>query len=472
MKIRKILAAILTAALILTLMPATAFAAGEMPDRPTDAYFSGAPSGIPGGTTLNGLYTYGAMIEAFYNGDMEYPGRIFHYGNYSYKDRNGVTQKVSGFLEEGADPSKFENYATVNIDYDRFTRLKEGENNVPILIVVPTVGKDGKVYYDEFYKTLSIWVSIDRPIKVKFIPAKGFKLKGNVGYNYLDEEDFYGAGNQFIVTVETKDDPRYVTPAVGAYEIQYKYYRSKDGSVEGFYDHGNPNYERFDMWEGKECYLKKGLNKNIAFTYYAYAEGLSTPIKLKFYADITANKYNLYAARGKVYGYTGKVIKPKFKLYNTDDVLISADEYTYKAPKNKKMGWYTVKLYIKDKYKSKYAVSTVTTTYGIGPKAPKITNLTPGKKKITVKWKKLKKSQLKKVDGMYIEISTDRHFLNNYKKIKLTKKQIKAGKKTIKGLKKGKRYYIRATFYKYIKQNGTTIKMPSPNSNLCNRKTL
>ena len=230
-------------------------------------------------------------------------------------------------------------------------------------------------------------------------------------------------------------------------------------------------YERFDLSEGFECYLKKGLNKGVELTYYSYVDGQDEPDKIKFKVDINAKKYGLYAD-SSISTYTGKVIKkPSIKIYNTDDKLISSKEYTFKTPKNKKIGWYNLKVKIKDKYKNKYDVDSIVVTYGIGPAAPKLTNITAGKKSLTVKWKRMTADQLKNIDGFYIELSTDKHFLNNYKNVKVSKKAFRSGRKMVKDLKKGKKYYVRMYAYKTVKQKGVTFDMPSKDSNVLKNKT-
>ena len=448
--IKRIYAVVLTAALILTLLPAMVFAEGEDATEQWDAYFFGAPYGIAGSSEIKGLYEYGTSVDLYYNESDSVPGKIYEYGDYKYKDSNGVEQEISGFLEKGADPSSFENYATVNVDYDEFDTLKEGANEVPVIICVPTgIDEEGHLKFKEFYKKLRIWVSIERPLKVVFIPADGFKVKGNVGYNYIDEEDFYGEGNKFVVTIETRDDPEYVTPDIGSIEAEYLYYKSDDGSVEGFFDNGNPEYERFDMSEGFECYLERGLNRDVELTYYAYVEGLEEPVKLNFNIDIDVDKYSLYSEE-KTYVYTGKVIKPEVVIYNTDDDVVPAEEYTYTVPGNKKIGRYDIDVTIRDEFRDKYDTDTVKVSYNIVPKAPVLSSLIAGKKKLTVKWKKLSSKDLKNIDGMYIELSTEKDFSDNCKSVKLSKKAVKSGKKVVKGLVKGKPYYVRMYAFKNV----------------------
>jgi hypothetical protein len=66
---------------------------------------------------------------------------------------------------------------------------------------------------------------------------------------------------------------------------------------------------------------------------------------------------------------------------------------------------------------------------------------TAGKKRMTVKWKKVKKA-----NGYEIQYATNKAFTKNLKKA--TIKGAKKTSKTIKGLKKGKTYYVRIRPYK------------------------
>ncbi|MBQ3370447.1 MAG: hypothetical protein IJG48_05430 [Mogibacterium sp.] len=465
---RKIYAILMTAVMILTLMPAMAFAEGETPAQPVKAYFSGAPEGTVGGYELKGMYANGSTIDVFYSDSGETPDKVYEYGEYEYIDEVGEKQVIPGFLEKGADEADFSKYASVYIDYDHFDSLQEGANEVPLIINVPT-GEDenGYINYAEFTQTLHIWCGVDTPIDVKFIPAEGFEIKGNIGYNNFDERAFYGEGNKFVVTVQYTDDPEFVTPSVGQIEAEYMYYKSEDGSIEGFYDNGNPDYDRFDLPEENECYLEKGINKDVEFTYYAYVDGQDDPISLPFAVDINAEKYGVYAI-GAIATFTGSAIKkPKFTVYTTDDEIIPASEYTYKLPSFKSIGWHTLRVTIKDKFKDKYDVDSFTVRYGIGPTTPKVAGITIGKNKLTAKWKKMTAKQLKNIDGIYVVLATDRQFSNITKKIWVSKTNFKAGKsviKNLKNLKKGKTYYVKVYSYKKIKQNGKTVKMPSADS--------
>lgn len=472
---RKILAVLMTAAMILTLLPAMAFAEGETGTIPIDAWYEGSLFGEIGDTEMEGMYYLdgSCAVCVIYSEDYDIP-EMYYYGEYKYKDENGVEQTREGYLRDGADPSKDESYAYAYIDYDKFEPLKAGANEIPMMVFAPYIDPEtNKLEYKEFDYSRRYWVSLEKPIEVKFVPASGFTVEGAVGYNYLDEEDFYGEGNAFEVSYEEPVDPEVYpdNPAPMVITATYEYVKGSGGVEEGFYDGGNPEYERFDMKEGVECYLKKGLNKGVELTYYAYVKGLDDPVALPFTVDIRADKYGLYG-EGKISTYTGKAIKkPSFKIYNTDDKVVSSKEYSYKTPKHKKMGWYNLKVTIKSKYRSKYTTKTVTVTYGIGPAAPKLTKVTAGKKKLTVRWKKMSRKQLKQIDGFYVVVSTDKHFLNNVKKVKVSKKTFNSGRTVVKGLKKGKKYYVKMYAYANIKQKGVKFKMPSNDSKVLKKKT-
>ena len=127
-----------------------------------------------------------------------------------------------------------------------------------------------------------------------------------------------------------------------------------------------------------------------------------------------------------------------------------------------------VKITFKDK--KKY-VDSITASYGIGPAVPKITSAAGSKKALSVRWSYFTSAQLKNIDGMYIEVSTDKYFLNNHKRIKVTKKTLKNGRVEIKKLKANKKYYVRAATYSNIKQKGEKFQMYSADSKVMTGKT-
>ena len=76
----------------------------------------------------------------------------------------------------------------------------------------------------------------------------------------------------------------------------------------------------------------------------------------------------------------------------------------------------------------------------------KISKPKAGKKKMTVKWKKVSKKNQKKISGIEIQVATDPGFTNIVKTANGSKKKTS---KVIKGLKSKKRYYVRIRAYKY-----------------------
>lgn len=75
----------------------------------------------------------------------------------------------------------------------------------------------------------------------------------------------------------------------------------------------------------------------------------------------------------------------------------------------------------------------------------KISKPKAGKKKMTVRWKKVSKKKQKKIQGVEIQIATDKKFTNI---VKTTTGSKKKTSKVIKSLKTKKRYYVRIRAYK------------------------
>ena len=503
---RKIWALLMSAALILSYLPAMAFADDTLPDDteeqatevndedlesnsgniylgsgvstpvPTKVSFSGGGLYGPiGSRTIENLYTRGqSFIVTFSDGST----KEYLYDKYSYKDNNGKTVTREGFLAEGEDPSSEASYleAFANEEDTGSTPVfKEGENKVKIQVKAPYEATDDDgvtdTYWETLYTDVFIWCSGEKPVSIKFVPAKGNKLTGYVGYNYIDESFFYGKGNAFVVTIQSLTRDADGTDTI-AYECTYEYTKVKEGNntVEGFF-YFNPDtrkYERLDVIdEPVEAVLKKGSNK-VTLPFTAYAEGRTAPIRLSFTVTVNAGKYYTYG-NWPIFNYTGKNLsKKKFAkklvIRDSDDNKIPASAYTFKWKKHKKMGWYTVQINFKDK--NKYE-SPLTVDYGIGPKKPKLTKVKGGKKLLKVYWKRFSKKQLKKIDYMTIEIAQDKNFTQGYKSIKISKKKLKyTNGWRIKKLKGNKKYYVRLCTYKKIKQGGETFMMFSDYSKI------
>lgn len=149
-----------------------------------------------------------------------------------------------------------------------------------------------------------------------------------------------------------------------------------------------------------------------------------------------------------VYTYNGKVQKPSVTVKDsTGKPLKAGADYTVNYPKGRKaVGRYGVLVKLKGKYKGSRTVY-----FTVKPKGTSISKVTGGKKKITVTWKK----QTTQTTGYQIQYSTSSNF-KNAKTVTVSKNS--TTKKTITGLKNGKKYYVRVRTYKTVKTGHKSTK--------------
>lgn len=453
---------LLSAALILTFMPMAAFA-DDTAAEPVSAVYEGAP--------LRGVVNTNRVLS------LEEPSPGGNWFTVTFSDGSEKTFRWPESYDESAD-----SYPEGAFVYDENTYLfaevyddgktpvsfQEGwNNNIRLHLSVHYVaGSEEKLKSITTYDDV-ICVYDNKPLSVTFVPAEGFTLECPAGPNYLTDELFYGEGNEFVVRCEGWDAGE---GCYTRYNRHYKYIETEgeDGeTVRSFALNGRPNYLEFSLDEGVDCDLAFGEEYDVEFSYSEYIDELGDFETVTFTVPVKATKYNAYAD-WPIYGYTGSKRTAKFKVYDNDDNLIDPSEYTVANNTATKMGWYDAEISFKDK--EKY-VDPVIGTFGIGPAAPKLTKLTAGKKSLTVAWKKLSAAQLKNVDGFYIELSTSKGFGKDYKVVKASKADIKAGKKVVKNLKKDKTYYVRMFAFKKITQDGEKFNMPSADSNVLNKKT-
>ncbi len=138
------------------------------------------------------------------------------------------------------------------------------------------------------------------------------------------------------------------------------------------------------------------------------------------------------------YVYNGKNCTPSVTVKDKNGKSISPEYYVVFYPKYRsKVGKYSVKvLSITD---SKF----YTASFTINPKATKIKSVSASKKKLSVKWSKVKKE----ISGYKIMYSTKKNFKSLTHTLTVGKTKTS---KTIKGLKKGKKYYVKVRTYKKI----------------------
>lgn len=140
------------------------------------------------------------------------------------------------------------------------------------------------------------------------------------------------------------------------------------------------------------------------------------------------------------YTYNGKVRKPAVKVV-VNGKKVAASNYTVKYSSGRKnVGTYKVTVTMKNNYTGK-----VTKTFKILPKGTSLKSVkNSGKKQIKVTWKK----QKKQTTGYKIQYTTDKKFKKSVKASTITKNKYTS--KTIKKLKKNKKYYVRICTYKKV----------------------
>jgi len=139
--------------------------------------------------------------------------------------------------------------------------------------------------------------------------------------------------------------------------------------------------------------------------------------------------------------YNGKVRKPTIKVTNNKGEIISRKYYTVTYPQGrKKVGTYKVKITFNGHYKG-----TIYRAFKINPPKTYIMDLDGKSKAIKVKWKK----KTAQTSGYQIRYSTSSSFKTKFTKTVKVKGYGK-NDKTIKSLKKDKKYYVKVRTYKIV----------------------
>ena len=188
----------------------------------------------------------------------------------------------------------------------------------------------------------------------------------------------------------------------------------------------------------------------MCFTHGDYSPGHM--IRCSYGVTLTANGQQLYPEAvapepvsidgAKVTGvknatYTGKAIKPNPVVKLDGAKLIEGTDYTVSYKNNKKIGKATVTITGIGDY-----TGTVKKTFKISPQKVAISKLTAGSKRLTAQWAKAAGGA-----GYQIQYGLKSKY-KTAKPVTITKN--KTVKKVIKGLKKGKVYYVRIRGYKKV----------------------
>ncbi len=151
-----------------------------------------------------------------------------------------------------------------------------------------------------------------------------------------------------------------------------------------------------------------------------------------WFGALTPETAQFTGIKNKVYG--GSAIKQSFKVECFNDVP------TYKVTYSNNVNVGTAKLTITGFGRWS---GTVTKSFKINPKGTSLGTITPGSKKMTVRWKK----QATQTTGYEIQYSLSSKFK---KAKKATVKKNSTVKKVIKKLKSNKKYYVRVRTYKVV----------------------
>ena len=152
------------------------------------------------------------------------------------------------------------------------------------------------------------------------------------------------------------------------------------------------------------------------------------------------------------YIYNGKICNPTVTVTDSSGkTLESSKDYMVTYNGNRKdVGMYSVTITFTGNYKG-----TATRQFTIYPKSTKITKIKLKRKGFIVNWKK----QSAQISGYELAYSTSSNFQD--RKAKLVTISKSKTRKTVGGLKKRKRYYVRIRTYKNVALNGTTTKLYS-----------
>ena len=151
------------------------------------------------------------------------------------------------------------------------------------------------------------------------------------------------------------------------------------------------------------------------------------------------------------YSYDGKAKKPAIKVTDNKGKVISGSFYKVSYQNNKKVGKATVTV----KFQGNYS-GILKKTFEICPKGTSISSVKSGKKSMTVKWKK----QASQTSGYEIVYTADASFGKKNTKTAVIKSN-KTTVKEIKGLKPGKKYYVKVRTYKEVKSGTKKVRIYS-----------
>ena len=294
-----------------------------------------------------------------------------------------------------------------------------------------------------------------------FIAPKSAAFEGETGDVYIG--DYLPSARKLLYKVGNKITISYVDGTTRVFECR-KFEAKAKGLTWYEYVCDESEYALFldAFMSGK---VKKGENKvSIFIEYNAPGDAYSIPDGNDLTAEITVNATKLFAkVVEKDFTYTGKALTPKIVVKDCNGKVIPSKAYTVKyynkktdkyssKPVGKAVDRYRIKAVIKKAYRDKY-IDTIEGIYTIVPKRAVLTKVIPGKKQITLKWKK----QTKAMDLYLIQYATDKKFKDS-NWVEVSKKKTSY---VLKKLKSNKIYYVRLYTAKPISTGEVAFSKPS-----------
>jgi len=322
---------------------------------------------------------------------------------------------------------------------------------VPSIVFADDFSDQDDSFYEEDTDEYSGEEKYQTPLSAVFEGELG---EVYVGQDYLDTKDLlYKVGNKFTIS--------YADGTSRVFECRK--FKNKEYTWLAFVYNGDKEHPLSLEAYTKEK-IKKGANKvGIFFEYNKPDDEYSLSGGSVLKAELTVNVSKLDAeVTAKDSTYNGKILTPKIVVKDGNGKTVPAKAYTVKyfnrktnkyssKPVGKAANFYLIKIVFKKAYRDKY-ISTITGRYDILPKGTKLTKVLPGKKQITLKWKK----QTKSMDYYLIEYAADRKFKDS-NWVEVSKKKTSY---VLKKLKRNKTYYVRMYTAKPISTGEALISKP------------
>lgn len=226
--------------------------------------------------------------------------------------------------------------------------------------------------------------------------------------------------------------------------------------------------KNFDLEIEPDCSMFAFAIKGFPFESVQPGESCKVTVKMNGYSKSeTIEKRILDVQMSEKYVWTGSTIKPSVTVTcNGKELELGKDYSMDYSCAGKSVGTHYLGIVLSDEYMKddtylwdhnqfddeEYEDNTVWFWYDIVPKGTSIAKLKKGKGSIKVNWKKQSaKMSSSRITGYQIQVATDSKFTQNKKSVKV--KGYKNTSKTIKKLKKNKKYYVHVRTYKVVDED-------------------